>query len=219
MKKYRIIDVSIPMDAFIFPSNPYWELQGPFNRVTGENREYVYDFKLCTQSGTHIQGPHYFLKDGKKISEYPIEFFEGDAYIFDSDKRGIDISRNDLKTRLHDVDLFEKILILRTGYMEELIEEKVLNQNRRPSLSLEAAQYLCEEKGIRMIAIDSVGVESNLSENYDVNVYLCEKGILILECLANLAVIKSKHVWIEAFPLNIQGVEGTPCRAIVKERA
>jgi kynurenine formamidase len=217
MNKNRIIDISIPMDAFIFPSNPHWELEGPFNRVTGQNREYVYDFKLCTQSGTHIQGSHYFLKYGKKISEYPLDFFEGDAYIFDSDKRGIDISCNDLKTELQDVDLFGKTLIFRTGHMEELIEEKVLNKNTRPSLSLEAARYLCEEKGIRMIAIDSVGVESNLSENYDVNVYLCEKGILILECLANLALIKSKHVWIEAFPLKIQGVEGTPCRAIVKE--
>lgn len=217
MKKYRIIDTSIWMDSFIFPSNPQWKIQGPFNRVTGDNPEYVYDFELCTQSGTHIQAPHYFLRDGKKISDYPIETFEGDAYIFDTNRRGIDISYDDLIIGLYEIDLFGKILILRTGHMEELIEEKVINQNTRPGLSIEAAQYLCEVKGIRMIAIDSVGVESKVSKNYEVNVYLCQKGIIILECLANLSEIKMKHVWLEAFPLKIEGVEGTPCRAIIKE--
>lgn len=217
MKNYRIIDVSIWMDGFIFPSNPQWRLEGPFNRVSGDNPEYVYDFKLSTQSGTHIQTGHYFLKDGKRISDYPMMAFEGDAYVIDTDRRGVDISRNDLMKELHNVDLLGKILILRTGHMEELIVEKILNKDTRPGLSMEAAKYLCEEKGIRMIGIDSVGLESTVTKNHEVNVYLCHKEMIILECLANLSKIKEKHVWLEAFPLKIDGVEGTPCRAIIKE--
>ena len=68
-----------------------------------------------------------------------------------------------------------------------------------------------------MIGIDSVGLESRVSENYDVNVYLCSQGIIILECLVNLHSIKKHEVFLEAYPLKIKGVEGTPCRAIVKE--
>ena len=44
--------------------------------------------KLCTQSGTHIQGPHYFLKDEKKINKFPISSFEGKAIVIDIEKRG-----------------------------------------------------------------------------------------------------------------------------------
>jgi len=117
---YRIIDVSIWMDSFEFPGNPEWNLQGPFNRVPGKNPEYVYDFNLCTQTGTHIQGPHYFTKNGKKISEFPMDSFEGWAHVFDVNKPGTDITSGELKEQLHDVDLNDKILIIRSGHMEEL---------------------------------------------------------------------------------------------------
>ena len=36
--------------------------------MEGPAREYVYDLTLCTQSGTHVQGPHYFLPEGERIA-------------------------------------------------------------------------------------------------------------------------------------------------------
>jgi kynurenine formamidase len=143
--------------------------------------------------------------------------FEGTAYVIDIKKRGTDVTAEELKEQLDSVDLQDKILILRTGHMAELIRDKVLIQDKRPGLSINAARYLCEDKGIKMIAIDSVGVESRVSKNYDVNVYLCKQGILILVCVANLDQITKQEVFLEAFPLKIVGVEGTPCRAIIKE--
>lgn len=83
---------------------------------------------------------------------------------------------------------------------------------------MDAAVYLVEDKRISMIAIDSVGVESRSTSNYDVNVYLCRRGVLILEGLVNLHRLHSEDLWLEAFPLKIRGVEGTPCRAVVKQR-
>lgn len=217
MVSYKIVDVSIPLDAFTFPSNPKMDLKGPFSRVSGSNPEYVYDFNVCTQSGTHVQGPHYFIKDGKRISEFPLSSFEGDAYVYDFNKRNMDITLEELETALKHVNLKGKIFIIRTGFMEELIKDTSSLKKMKPGLSLEAAKYLCEVKEIKMIAIDSVGVESIHSKNYEVNLYLCQQEILILECLGNLHEINHKFVWLESYPLKIHGVEGTPCRAIVKE--
>lgn len=217
MGDYKIIDLSIWMDSFTFPGNPPWKINGPFNRVTGSNSEYVYDFELCTQSGTHIQGPHYFNEHGKKINDFPLNRFEGSAHIIDVEKRGDDVTRSDLEKLLANIELEGRILILRTGHMDELIREKKIDPLRRPGISLDAAKYLCDEKKINMIAIDSIGLESRTSKNYEVNTYLCSKGKLILECITNLHEIKSKNVFVEAFPLRIKGVEGTPCRAIAKE--
>ena len=217
MSDYRIIDVSMWMDAFDFPGNPPVTVSGPFNRVAGDNREFVYDIELCSQSGTHVQGAHYFRGDGNRINDHPLNRFEGVAYILEMKKRGSDVTLEEMRGLLKDVDLKDKILILRTGYMEELIHSGKIDNRCRPGISLEAARYLCEEQSIRMIGIDSIGLESMVTENYDVNVYLCSQGILILECLVNLSSITRKEVFLEAYPLKIRGVEGTPCRAIVKE--
>lgn len=217
MAKYKLIDVSMWMDSFTFPENPKCEPKGPFNRVSGNKREYVYDFELCTQSGTHIQGSHYFLEDGKRIDEFPLSSFEGDAVIVDIKRRGVDTTKEELREELGDTDLDGKILILRSGHMDELVKDGKLDSSKRPGLSLEAAKYLAETKKVKMIAIDSIGVESRETKNYEVNKYLCEKGVLILEGLVNLDKISKGEVFLDAFPLKIKGVEGTPCRTIVKE--
>lgn len=202
---------------FVYPGDPTCSLKGPFNRVSGTNEQFVYDLDVSTQSGTHIQGPHYFLKDGKKISDFPLERFMGDAVIIDLNKRGEDTCLEEMRQLISVEEGKDKILILRTGHMEELIRTQVLDPKTRPGLSLESAKYLAEEVGVKMIAIDSVGIESRITKNYEVNVYLCSKEVLLLECLTNLSAITSRHVWLSAVPMRIDGVEGAPCRAYAIE--
>jgi len=213
MSDYKIIDISIWLDDFTFPGNPEVKVTGPANRVSGTNPEYVYDFEFCSQSGTHIQGAHYFDKEGQKIDQYSLEHFEAYAHIIDVSKRSEDITLDDLKKEIDNINLENMILLFRTGYMDDLINK--IDDPKRPGLSMAAAKYLCEVKKIKMIAIDALGVESVDSKNYEVNVYLTTQNILILECLTNLHLLSGRP-FIEAFPLKIQGVEGTPCRAIAK---
>lgn len=217
MAEYRLIDVSMGMEEFTFEGNIPFRADGPFNRLPGDNPEYVYDLTLSTQTGTHIQGPHYFLEEGRRIETFPLAFFEGRACVLDLTKRGEDTTAGELKELLGPEDMDCPLVLFRTGHMEEVIRSGVLDPSRRPGLSLEAARFLVEEWGVRLIAIDSVGVESRVTKNYEVNRYLCESGLLILEGLVNLASIRKRHVCLEAFPLKVRGVEGTPCRAVVKE--
>lgn len=214
---YRLIDVSMWIDAFRFPGDAPVEVSGPFNYLTGRNPEYVYHLSAPTQAGTHVQGPRYFLSDGATIDMFDLRDFEGRAVLVDITKRGVDTGLDELRTALAGRSLRGQILLLRTGHMEEVIAAGSLDPDRRPGLSLLAARWLAEESGVKMIAIDSVGVESRATSNYEVNVLLCEAGVLILEGLVNLAAIGSGRLWLEAFPLKVRGVEGTPCRAVVKE--
>jgi arylformamidase len=214
---YRIIDLSMYLDGFTFADDQGVEVEGPFNRVPGNNPEFVYDLKICSQSATHIQGPHYFLEAGRPIDEFPLERFESDAFVVDMPKRGEDTTRSELSALVGELDLKGKAVLFRTGHMQQLIEGSPLEAHTRPGLSLEAAQYLVEEKGVSMVGIDSVGLESRQTQNYEVNVYLCENEIMILEGLVNLEQIKKDWVFVEAFPLKLEKVEGTPCRAIAKE--
>ncbi|MDI1290093.1 MAG: cyclase family protein [bacterium] len=215
---WELVDISMSMEDFLFPGDQPLTLDGPHNFLAGNNPEYIYTITMESQSGTHIQGPHYFLEHGARIDAFPLARFEGSAHVIDLAKRGADTTAEELRALLGHVDLAGRVLVLRTGHMAELIAGAALESSTRPGLSLEAARYLVEDRGIAMIAIDSVGVESRETIDYDVNVYLCEQEVLILECLVNLGSIVGDDLWLEAFPLKIRGVEGTPCRAIVRQR-
>jgi arylformamidase len=204
-------------DAFTFPGDRPVTVRGPLNFLGGDNPEYVYELDLASQAGTHVQGPHYFLEAGARVNDLPLERFEGPAHVVDIAKRGEDTTAADLREALDGVDARGGAVLLRSGHMDEVIASGRLEAGERPGLSMDAAVYLVEEQAIGMVAIDSVGVESRASENYEVNVYLCSRGVVILEGLVNLRAIRSRQVWLEAFPLKIRGVEGTPCRAIVRD--
>ncbi len=133
------------------------------------------------------------------------------------EKRGTDTTRDDLILKVQRENLPGDIVLFRTGNMEEIIKSGVINPNKRPGLSLDAAKYLAEEQRVKVIAIDSIGVESRKRKNFEVNKYLCSKGVLLLEGLINLNAVHKRKIFLEAFPLKIRGVEGTPCRAIIKE--
>lgn len=215
--QYRLVDVSAWMDDFQFPGDEPVKVDGPFNFLTGANPEYVYHLSTPTQAGTHVQGPHYFVADGATIDTFPLERFEGEAVLVDLPGRGTDMGLHELQAAVAGRSLAGRVLLLRSGHMRRVINSGVLDPLDRPGLSLEAAQWLASDSGVGMVAIDSVGLESRTTADYDVNVTLCRAGILILEGLIGLEQLGPGPLWLEAFPLKLRGVEGTPCRAVVKD--
>lgn len=157
------------------------------------------------------RGAYYFLADGVSIGA-ALARFEGEAVLVDTSGRDAD--------RLCTTSNWSwpaGIPALRSGHMDELVATGVLDPARRPGLSPAAARWPAHDSGVNMIAIDSVGVESRVTGHYEVNATLCRAGVLILEGLVNLAALGPGRLWLEAFPLKVRGVEGTPCRAVVKE--
>ena len=215
--QYRLVDVSMWMDDFQFPGDEPVVVSGPFNFLTGANPEYVHHLSTPTQAGTHVQGPRYFLADGVTIDTFPLERFEGEAVMVDLPHRGTDMELHELQAALAGRSLTGRVLLLRSGHMGRVIDSGVLDPLDRPGLSLEVARWLADESGVGMVAIDSVGVESRKTSDHDVNVTLCRAGILILEGLIGLERLGSGPLWLEAFLLKLRGVEGTPCRAVVKD--
>jgi arylformamidase len=214
---YRLVDVSMWLDDFTFPGDQHVEITGPFNFVAGANPEHVHHLVTPTQAGTHVQGPWYFVAGGDTIDAFPLERFEGPAVLVDMPGRGVDLSLSELQSGLAGRSVAGQVLLFRSGHMERVIVRGVLDPGDRPGLSLEAARWLATDSGVSMVAIDSVGVESRVTSDFDVNVTLCRAGILILEGLVNLDSLGPGPLWLEAFPLKVRGVEGTPCRAVVKD--
>ncbi len=213
----RLLDISMDTGAYTFPGNPPLEKSGPHNRVTGPVREYVYDLGLCTQSGTHIQSGHYFLEHGETMDQVALERCQGWCRLVPLSKKGEDTTREDLEKLFEAHPLEETMILFVTGHMEEIMATgKCLPESRR-GLSPEAAAYLAEERHVTLLGIDSVGLESRSFNDFRVSRYLGARGVLLLECLVNLQQLPPfSRAYLEAFPLKIKGVEGTPCRAVLR---
>ena len=213
----RLLDISMDTGAYTFPGNPPLEKSGPHNRVAGPVREYVYDLRLCTQSGTHIQSGHYFLEHGETIDQVALERCQGWCRLVPLTKRGEDTTREDLEKLFQEHPLEETMILFVTGHMEEIMSTGKCLPESRGGLSPEAAAYLAEERHVTLLGIDSVGLESRSFNDFRVSRYLGARGVLLLECLVNLRQLSPfSRAYLEAFPLKIKGVEGTPCRAVLR---
>jgi kynurenine formamidase len=214
------VDLSLPLvpGAAHFPGDPPVEVDGPYNALEGPVREYCYRLHLPTQAGTHIQGPHYFLAGGRPIDAFPLERFEGPAYVVDV--RGLALFTPQSLAPLAGLDLAGAIVLFHSGYMARLMAAATPGELERlvatkPGLSLDAAIELAG-RGVSLLGIDSVGLEPGGDPSYPVNRYLCQREVLILEGLTNLDQLPPAGAWVEAFPLPVPGVEGTPCRAVAR---
>lgn len=117
----RLVDVSMWMDGFAFPGDQPLAVRGPHDYIGGRNREYVYAFAASTQTGTHVQGPHYFQADGERIDQIPLSRFEGPAHLVDAAGRGRATTGEELAEQLPAHDIAGEILLLRTGHMDEVL--------------------------------------------------------------------------------------------------
>jgi arylformamidase len=220
----RIVDVSLrlPEEALTFLGDSPFRIDGPYSYVPGEARELCYALSMSTQAGTHIQGGHYFKEGGKSIDQYDLSRFEGPCYLINCAGKRI-IDREFLAAALPAEDLSGLIPILYTGFVDKLLAHKGSREFRlseedlreKPGLTLGAAELLVERK-VGLLGIDSVGFELYPTQSHAVNRLLCDHDVLLLENLCRLDRLPPEGGWLECFPLPIVGVEGTPCRAVVR---
>jgi len=221
---YDIIDLSLELNeaGIFFPGDCAPKVQGPFSFVPGEHREFVYEVEMSTQAGTHVQGQHYFVEDGKKIQQYPLARFEGPARVVDCRGRNR-IDEGFLRRTLPETRLDSLMLLFFTGFTAELLARKSARRGGlriddladKPGLTAGGANFLLE-RGARFLGIDSVGFEPHPTSDHAINRLLCAHDVLLLENLTRLELVPKTGAWLECFPLPLPGVEGTPCRAIVK---
>jgi len=203
------------MGDWIYPGDKPLQIGSPYSAF-GKDKEFCYNFSTNSADGTHIQSPHYFLKDGKKINEFPINYFRREAIVVDFyNLQEKFIPSNELRRKLDSENLNNKAVILRTGIMDQLLDGK----NAKDKLMHpEDAQYLID-KGIKMIIADVTCLDTPLENNGDAptTTLFCKHDVVLVKQACNLQAISKRYVIIEAYPLKIRGISGTPVRAIVIE--
>ena len=209
----KVIDLTLTVSEKIptFPGSPKphfikWETISK----DGYNLELLF---LSTHTGTHIDAPFHFVKNGKKIHEIKPERLVNEAVLI---KVGKNSNRSISKT---DIQNFEQkngkiengsTVIFYTGWQKNLNKEFYFTEN--PGLSVLAAKYLVSKK-TNMVGIDSPSIDLGTDSKFSVHHVLAKNNILIVENLANLNKIKSNNFHLITSPLKLKNATGSPIRA------
>ena len=154
-------------------------------------------FSMCAHNGTHIDAPFHFLQGGKTVETICLEVFVGMAYV--AVHHGI-VSGDDAveimkKAKAQNPEAAKRILI--KGAAE---------------VSLEAAKVFASS-GILLLGNESqtVGPEDAPMEVHKV---LLSANVILLEGIG-LTEVSEGVYFLNAAPLNLAGVDGSPCRAVL----
>lgn len=159
-------------------------------------------FQLTTglHTGTHLDAPYHYLKNGSKISDLNLEDLVGKARIIESSERIINTSKP-----------LEEIVIINTRWSKYWGSDNYFIDY--PYLSIEFVERLIEEN-VKGIAIDTCSVDKH--DRNEIHKKLLKNNIWIVENIANSDKLKGKYYKSYFIPLNIEA-EASPIRAFVKE--
>ena len=171
---------------------------------------------FLTHVGTHIEAPYHYLKEGKDISEMPLERLVGEAVVLDflhkKTNEAIDIK---------DLERYEQkikegdIVLIKTGLSRFYRTDKA---HDRPYLTNEAVKWLVKKK-IHCLGVDCTGIEPK-GNDYQVNhETLFKNDIPLIEYLTNLDQLKKERFLIFILPVAIKKIEALPVRVIAIEEA
>ena len=209
----KVIDLTLTISENIptFPGSPQPNFISWENiEKDGYNLELLF---LSSHTGTHIDAPFHFVKNGKKIHEIAPERLVNEAVLI---RIGKNSNRSISKT---DIQNFEQkngkiengsTVIFYTGWQKNLNKEFYFTEN--PGLSVSAAKYLVSKK-INMVGIDSPSIDLGTDSKFSVHHVLAKNNILIVENLANLGKIKSNNFHLITSPLKLKNATGSPIRA------
>ena len=209
----KVIDLTLTVSEKIptFPGSPKPHfIECETIPKDGYNLELLF---LSTHTGTHIDAPFHFVKNGKKVHEIAPERLVNEAVLI---RIGKNSNRSISKT---DIQNFEQkngkiengsTVIFYTGWQKNLNKEFYFTEN--PGLSVSAAKYLVSKK-INMVGIDSPSIDLGTDSKFSVHHVLAKNNILIVENLANLGKIKSNNFHLITSPLKLKNATGSPIRA------
>ena len=171
---------------------------------------------LGSHTGTHLDAPVHFIDGAATVSDVDLSSLVGPAVVVDVRGKEIHgaITWEDIASQAGELSP-EVTLLLCTGWSRHWGKEEYVQS---PHLSEEAARKIIE-CGVRVVGIDVASIDGvvpeGANENNAVHRLLLGNGVLIAENLTNVeALLDGSAYFVSLLPLNIQGCDGSPIRAI-----
>lgn len=205
--KWLDASVLLQENMISWPGNPRFRLNRVMDMETGESHT-VSEITLSSHSGTHIDAPLHFIRDGKGVDEMPMDISVCRANVIPIRDAEL-ITVNELED-FH-LDPGQSILFKTRNSPEAWQKEEFTDDF--VAISKEAAAYLVMKKP-KLVGIDYLSVGNPKYDGEEVHRILLQGGIWIIEGL-NLTDIEPGIYTMVCLPLKIKGGDGAPARVIL----
>ena len=210
MRRIHDISVSVKTGGLIYPGNPeiLIEPQQAISLGAGAN---VSRISFGSHTATHVDAAKHFFDDGETVDRIALERFIGPALLISVDDSLTAVTASDLQQ--HDLGGHTRILIRTRN--SSLLSDTEFHRDYT-YLAPDGAEYLVE-KGIELVGVDYLSIEQFRSGHHRTHRTLLEKNIVIVEGL-NLSGINPGTYDFVCLPLRLEGLDGSPARAVLIER-
>ena len=177
----------------------------------GYNLELLF---FSSHTGTHLDAPYHFDKNGVKMHQISVNRFFGKAILIKIvKKKNQTITKNDIISfeKKNGKILENSSVVFFTDWQKNIKKDFYFSNN--PGLSKSASYYLSSKK-INLVGIDSPSIDLGTDQSFSAHKILSKNNILIVENLSNLNKIKTKIFDFVILPLKIKDATGSPVRAI-----
>ncbi len=209
----RYLDISIPTDAHttVFPGDPTPEFSWPGWTHEKGNPANVGFFKGGLHHGTHVDAPWHFIRQGRRLHEMPLEHWVGECQVLDltaEDKCITAAALEKAGVRPGIRRLLFKTRNSQTDYWHEPWNPNYIY------IHMSAAAW-CTARRMLVVGLDYLTIDTPEEPNFPSHVELLGHETLIIENL-NLRDITPGVFELLAAPVNLVGVDGGWCRALLR---
>ena len=224
----RVIDLSHALGPGIpvFPGFPNPRFESLYSQQAGMDAN-VETIQFVPHSGTHMDAPYHFFSQLRRVDELPVDCLIGPANVVD-----LSAKKGSVALEAEDIRRWEQstgepirpgdIVLLRSDHSKTWKvgqDSGLFWKNGWPYLAPSAVDYLAG-KAIKALGVETFSPDPEFQQKPGLDSYythhtLLPKGILIMECLANLDQVPTPRGLVIALPLKLAGGSGSPLRVVM----
>ena len=169
-------------------------------------------YSLGAHSGTHIDAPMHFVRDGASIDHVPLEPLIGPARVIDIPDAVQSIDAAELNR--HNWKGTPRVIFRTRSSLRGWMKSSTFHHDFA-YIAPDAAQLLADA-GVQLVGIDYISAEKFGAPAPRTHRILLGKGIPIVEGLV-LETVTPGDYFLVVLPMKVAGHEGAPARAILQK--
>ena len=208
----KIYDISVLVGEGLptWPGDPKLTMNLASSIALG-NVANVTHLDMGAHTGTHLDAPFHFDKNGSGIDQLPLEALIGPCRVFDL----TDVTGNITAAALEKCDWHGvKRALFKTRNSRHWARGDREFDKEFTALAADSAAHLIEH-GVELVGIDYLSVEAFGSKTHPVHEILLGMGVVIVESL-NLSEVPAGDYELIALPVKLKGADGAPARAVLR---
>jgi arylformamidase len=165
---------------------------------------------MSAHSGTHVDAPFHFVPDGAGVDALPLDVFVGPAVV-----HAVDAGRHITEEHVRSLPADGATRVLFKTRNSALLRKPEYDPDF-VAFSVEAARALVA-RGVKLVGLDYLSV-AHADEQVPVHRAFLDHGVVLLEGVDLSEVAPGRYELI-CLPLKLRGLDGAPCRAVLRELA